>query len=50
MSLADETSTIIFSKDRAAQLDLLLSTIAIHWKPLRPTVLWTASGPTFERG
>jgi hypothetical protein len=50
VTLADDTSVVIFSKDRAAQLDLLLATMKIHWKALRPTVLWTASEPVFERG
>src|SRR5512137_1685357 len=43
---------IVFSKDRALQLELLLDSLADHLRgaPLRTTVLFRASGREFAEG
>lgn len=41
---------IIFSKDRPAQLDLLLRTMASTWEWAEPYVIFTASNSLSERG
>ncbi len=41
---------IVFSKDRAAQLDLLLRSIERHMPPEETTVIWRATTEDFLRG
>jgi hypothetical protein len=41
---------IVFSRDRAAQLDLLLRSIERNMLPEETTVIWTASSQRFLRG
>lgn len=48
--LVDNLNVIVFSKDRAAQLDLFLTTANQFWPTLKPTVLYTVSDPEFEQG
>ena len=44
-------SIIIWSKDRACQLDLLLFSLSEYWhESERPVVLWTASNGEYRRG
>lgn len=41
---------IIFSRDRPAQLDLLLRSLARYMPAERTEIIWRASTPTFRRG
>lgn len=41
---------LLFSKDRAAQLDLLLRSLERNAEPEETTVIWRASTPEFEEG
>ena len=43
-------NTIIFSKDRAMQLDLLLRSMKDHFDYGSTTVLYTTSGPEYQKG
>lgn len=51
--MSERTNAVVFSKDRACQLELLLRSIGRHWPSLAGSpvqVLYAASSPDFARG